>query len=318
MLEEMASTASLASGGHDMRIHHLNTGTMCPIGRRLVNGTGSLFERARMVCHCLLIETSDGLALVDTGIGLDDIAAPQRLGRRWVRQTAPRLDPAETAIQQIKAWGYSPGDVRHLLLTHLDRDHAGGMADFPNAKVHVHRREHQMAVLGQPAAPQGRYITEQWKHGPDWKFYGDGGEDWFGFKGVRALGDREPDILMIPLMGWSGRAPAPPVIEAGSGHRRQGARHVSEIQLRNRRDRHRYRQELVPHRGPRSARRNRAAAEVVTRPGRSTARQPATVLNRYGGLRRRASSQSQAPNAWPRRPTDAREIRAPLFEGTEE
>jgi hypothetical protein len=53
-------------------------------------------------------------------------------------------------------------------------------------------------------------------------------------------------------------------------------------------------------------------------PGRSTARQPATVLNRYGGLRRRASSQSQAPNARPRRPTDAREIRAPLFEGTEE
>jgi glyoxylase-like metal-dependent hydrolase (beta-lactamase superfamily II) len=91
--------------------------------------------------------------------------------------------------------------VRHLLLTHLDRDHAGGIADFPGAKVHVHRSEHEMAVLGQPAAPKGRYVTEQWKHGPDWKFYGEGGEDWFGFKGVRALGDREPDILMIPLPG---------------------------------------------------------------------------------------------------------------------
>jgi glyoxylase-like metal-dependent hydrolase (beta-lactamase superfamily II) len=197
----MASMASFASGGHVMRIHHLNTGTMCPIGRRLVNGTGSLFERARMVCHCLLIETDDGLALVDTGLGLDDIAAPQRLGRRWVRQTAPRLDPSETALQQIKALGYSPGDVRHLLLTHLDGDHAGGISDFPGAKVHVHRREHEMAVLGQPAPPRGRYISEQWQHGPDWKFYGEGGEDWFGFKGVRALGDREPDILMIPLPG---------------------------------------------------------------------------------------------------------------------
>ncbi len=31
-----------------------------------------------------------------------------------------------------------------------------------------------------------------------------------------------------------------------------------------------------------------------------------------------ASSQSQAPNAWPRCPPDAGEIRAPLFEGTEE
>lgn len=30
-----------------MKIHHLNTGTMCPMGRRLVNGTGGLFQRAR-------------------------------------------------------------------------------------------------------------------------------------------------------------------------------------------------------------------------------------------------------------------------------
>src|SRR3954453_19625380 len=46
-----------------------------------------------------------------------------------------------------------------------------------------------------------------------------------------------------------------------------------------------------------------------------TARQPAAVLDRHGGLRRRASPQSQAANAWPRRPLDAGEIRARLFEG---
>ena len=183
-----------------MRIHHLNTGTLCPIGRRLVNGTGSIFQRARMVCHCLLAET-DGLALVDTGIGLDDIASPMRLGAKWVRQCKPRLDRAETAIEQVKALGFSPGDVRHLLLTHLDRDHAGGIPDFPKAKVHVHRTEFDMAVAGRIAPPKGRYIAGQWRHGPDWNFYGNGGEDWFGFKGVRALGDREADVLMIPLPG---------------------------------------------------------------------------------------------------------------------
>jgi glyoxylase-like metal-dependent hydrolase (beta-lactamase superfamily II) len=184
-----------------MRIHHLNTGTMCPIGRRLVNGNGSLFQRARMVCHCLLAETTDGLVLVDTGIGLGDIESPMRLGRKWVRQTKPRLDPAETAVQQVEPLGFSPADVRHILLTHLDRDHAGGIPDFPKAKVHVHRREHDMAVANSIAAPKGRYISEQWQHGPDWAFYDEGGEDWFGFKGVRPLGDRAPDILMIPLPG---------------------------------------------------------------------------------------------------------------------
>ena len=40
-----------------------------------------------------------------------------------------KLDPAETAVQQVKALGYSPSDVRHVLLTHLDRDHAGPEAD---------------------------------------------------------------------------------------------------------------------------------------------------------------------------------------------
>jgi glyoxylase-like metal-dependent hydrolase (beta-lactamase superfamily II) len=184
-----------------MRIHHLNTGTMCPIGRRLVNGTGSIFQRARMVCHCLLAETDDGLALVDTGIGLNDIASPMRLGRKWVRQCKPRLDPAETAVEQVKALGFSPDDVRHVLLTHLDRDHAGGVPDFPRAKVHVHRTEYDMAITGRIAPPKGRYITGQWQHGPDWNFYGDDGEDWFGFAGVRALGDREADMLMIPLPG---------------------------------------------------------------------------------------------------------------------
>ena len=59
-----------------------------------------------------------------------------------------------------------------------------------------------MAVLQQGRrAARAATLRDQWKHGPDWTFYGEGGEDWFGFKGVRALGDREPDVLMIPLPG---------------------------------------------------------------------------------------------------------------------
>ena len=184
-----------------MHIHHLNCGSMCPMGARLVHGKGGFFERARLVCHVLLAETRDGLALVDTGLGLGDIADPMRLGRKWVRQTAPRLDRAETAFEQVRALGYSPDDVRHVLVTHLDLDHAGGLADFPKATVHVHALEHGAAVTGSVRAREGRYIGKQWGHGPNWKLHAGGGEDWFGFQGVRALDEREPDVLMIPLHG---------------------------------------------------------------------------------------------------------------------
>src|ERR1700746_3091338 len=97
-----------------------------------------------------------------------------------------------------------------------------------------------------------------------------------------------------------------------AGGTEEGARHVTETRHLARRNRHRYRQELVPRRGARSPWCDRAPAEMVAWPGRGATCQLATVLDRYGGLRRRASSQSQAPNAWPRRPPDAGEIRAPL------
>src|SRR5262249_8556521 len=94
------------------------------------------------------------------------------------------------------------------------------------------------------------------------------------------------------------------------GHQSQGARHVAHSQQRNRRDRHRYRQELVPPRRPGQAWRNRAAAEMVARPGGGAAGQPVALPDRDGGLCRCASSASQAAGARPRRPTDAGEIRA--------
>jgi glyoxylase-like metal-dependent hydrolase (beta-lactamase superfamily II) len=195
------NTASFRSEDWPMRVHHLNTATLCPRGARFVNGQGGMFARGRLVCHVLLIETDEGLVLVDTGLGLNDAKDPDRLGRRWVRQVAPRLDPAETAFEQVKGLGFQPADVRHILLTHLDIDHAGGLPDFPRAKVHVHVREQEAALARQIWARQGRYRAAHFAHQPDWQLWGGGGESWFGFAGVRPLSKRETDVLIIALPG---------------------------------------------------------------------------------------------------------------------
>src|SRR5437764_12923996 len=71
-------------------------------------------------------------------------------------------------------------------------------------------------------------------------------------------------------------------------------RHVTETRHFARRNRHRYRQELVPHRWPESARCHRAAAEVVAWPGGDTAGQSATVSEWAGSLRRRPPPQAEA------------------------
>jgi glyoxylase-like metal-dependent hydrolase (beta-lactamase superfamily II) len=127
-------------------IHHLNCGTMCPRGARMLTGAGGWLEPARLVCHCLLIEGAEGLVLVDSGFGLDDVRKPRQLGRAATMLLRPRLSAADTAISQVRELGFDPHDVRHIITTHLDLDHAGGLPDFPDAHVHLLGRELHAAL----------------------------------------------------------------------------------------------------------------------------------------------------------------------------
>jgi glyoxylase-like metal-dependent hydrolase (beta-lactamase superfamily II) len=177
---------------------------MCPPFGRLTRGEGSLFDRGHMVCHCLLVETEAGLVLIDTGIGLGDIAKPrERLGSGFEAVIGPVLDPKEAAITQVEALGFSPQDVRHIIVTHLDLDHAGGLSDFPDAAVHIYRPEHDAAMTRATLRERERYRTAQWAHGPRWHVYDTGGEPWFGFDCVRQLDGLPPEILIVPVRGHS-------------------------------------------------------------------------------------------------------------------
>jgi glyoxylase-like metal-dependent hydrolase (beta-lactamase superfamily II) len=84
-----------------LKIHHLNCGTDCPFGGALMDGR-SRGPLAHLVCHCLLVETNDGLVLIDTGYGLKD-----------VRKPFPRLSRPFAALLNIRLQ-YAPRGERWL------------------------------------------------------------------------------------------------------------------------------------------------------------------------------------------------------------
>lgn len=184
-----------------MRIHHLNCGTLCPYGGHLVSGERG--APAEIVCHCLLIETAESLVLVDTGMGLEDTRHPWRqLGMPFSVGFRPAADAAETAIERVRGLGFDPSDVRHVAVTHLDLDHAGGLPDFPAAEVHVF--EDELAVAVNPSLrDRPRYPRGHFAHGPRWHEHRVEGDDWFGFESIRVIGGVDPEILLIPLAGHS-------------------------------------------------------------------------------------------------------------------
>ena len=174
---------------------------MCPFGGGLVDGAEGWLCAGHMVCHCLLVETNFGLVLVDTGLGRTDVERPlERLGRMFVTVLRPKLSLDETALSQIERLGFSAGDVKHIVPTHMDLDHVGGLSDFPDAEVHVFSTELRAALDRTTLHERFRYRPAQWSHSPRWRELHEGGDTWMGLRSIRAIGD---EILLVPLIGHS-------------------------------------------------------------------------------------------------------------------
>jgi len=187
-----------------MRVHHLNCGTMRPP------------LAPALVAHVLLVETDGaGLVLVDTGFGLDDVAAPgARLGpsRHLIR---PLLDPRETARRQVEALGFAADDVRHIVLTHGDIDHVGGLSDFPDARVHLTTTEARAALRPTTRLERSRYSGAQLAHGPHLVEHSPAaGEAWRGFPAARELTEIGSGIVLVGLPGHT-RGHAAVAVDAG-------------------------------------------------------------------------------------------------------
>jgi glyoxylase-like metal-dependent hydrolase (beta-lactamase superfamily II) len=183
-----------------VKVHHLNCGTMN-------------MPTAPMVCHVLLVETENGLVLVDSGYGTADCADPKRVGpnRHIVRAV---LSHEEAVAHQLDRFGFDRDDVRHIIITHLDADHAGGLSDFPAARVHVTSAEALGAIRAPSRWEKIRYRRAQWAHRPDIVEHDPHGEKWRGFAAAKELTEISSGIVLVSLPGHT-RGHACVAVDAG-------------------------------------------------------------------------------------------------------
>ena len=148
-------------------------------------------------CHCLVVQTETGVVLIDTGIGMHDVAAPQsRIGPEVIEAAGFRFLPDVTAIRQLQARGIAASAVTDIVLTHLDSDHVGGLSDFPDARVHVASEEKDNLDSGNP-----RYTPHQFSHGPNWQTYAKYDGNVLGLASRQIQTSVDVDIRLVPLFG---------------------------------------------------------------------------------------------------------------------
>ena len=160
-------------------------------------------NRIRMATHSLLVESGNELVLIDAGLGDKNDAKFQQM--YGYEANAVRLPEA------IRRAGYEPGDVTHVLLTHLHFDHCGWctreqggrlVPTFPRARYWICRGE-----LEHAREPNERdrtaYQANNWE--PLFaagvvELFEDGGEPVAGVRAVRAPGHTR-DMCVVELEG---------------------------------------------------------------------------------------------------------------------
>jgi N-acyl homoserine lactone hydrolase len=110
-------------------------------------GQGTLIE-APIIAW--LIETVDGRILYDVGCDYGKIADPAACARHYGGNPfgAPEMTAEQTVPAHLGRLGLGPLDVDLVFLGHGHFDHAGGLADFPDADIHIHADELAAARAG--------------------------------------------------------------------------------------------------------------------------------------------------------------------------
>ena len=170
--------------------------------RRLMNTLLDSRFTEWLPIYVWVIEHPEGLIVIDTGI-------PAEANKRiWFPPFMPLVQraaifdmtPDQEVGPQLGQLGFSPDDVRWVVLTHLHQDHDGGLHHFPKAEFIVSRREWEAAI-----GFQGRmngYLNQRW---PTWfqPRLVDFDQTSFGsFTGTHAL-TKSGDVHLVPTPGHS-------------------------------------------------------------------------------------------------------------------
>jgi glyoxylase-like metal-dependent hydrolase (beta-lactamase superfamily II) len=130
-------------------------------------------------------------------MGIIDTQNPlSRIGEKLIDTVGYKFNEQWTAVKRIEALGLDPKRVTDCIISHLDQDHIGALADFPNAKVHISTEELENYKSGNP-----RYLSWQLDHNPRFKTYSKSSQTWFDFEARNLDLGLQQQVYLIPLFG---------------------------------------------------------------------------------------------------------------------
>lgn len=130
----------------EMRMTLFSGATVYAIESDAIKG-GDPEKKLEMPVVMALVRHPKGDVLIDTAFGTKHAEHVKEFpGSLYAKVMKMSYDPeTESAVAHLRTLGLSPSDVDWMLVTHMHWDHAGGVTDFPDARLVVPRAEWEQA-----------------------------------------------------------------------------------------------------------------------------------------------------------------------------
>ncbi len=136
------------------RLLILPTG-LCRLSAARVRRGGSESEEVAIPMPIFAIDTDDGWILFDTGCDPEVMVDPEGTWGRLAKAFRVEMGPEDHQLQRLRSAGVGAEDVRHVVVSHLHMDHAGGIRLFPESQIWVQKAELRFAMFPDRNAAAG-------------------------------------------------------------------------------------------------------------------------------------------------------------------
>lgn len=170
----------------DIRLYMLQSGTLkCKVHNIKMNqGLGTDYE---IPVPFFLITHPKGHVIIDGGNAIEVATDPHGYWGAIADVYYPVLDKDKGCVDQLKALGIQPEDVRYVVQSHLHLDHTGAVGRFPNATHIVQRAEYEYAFTADWFAAAGYIRRDFDRPGLKWQFLNGTQDDFYDIYGDGVL-----------------------------------------------------------------------------------------------------------------------------------
>ncbi|MDP7469314.1 MAG: N-acyl homoserine lactonase family protein, partial [Dehalococcoidia bacterium] len=142
-----------------VRLHAIRVGVV-EMDRSVFLPATSKGVRIDVPALVFVIQHPQGNVVVDTGIDPQVYADPVKYWGGLARTLVPKGAEGDGLLPALKEAGFSPGDIKWVVNTHLHMDHAGCNRFLPQATFVVHREEIKIA----PEMDGNGYYRSDWDY----------------------------------------------------------------------------------------------------------------------------------------------------------